>query len=183
MKASRNLLHGLSRSQRLLYRPRATRQLTNQTSLRQFHPSPLSSLLRPSQPKPFQTIPSTRFNSSSASSSASAVQSSDQEAEVFSQLPKEQQAAYELTFTCKPCTARSTHRVSKHGYHNGTVLITCPNCKNRHVIADHLKIFMDKRMTLEDILKEKGATVKKGHLGTEGDVEFWDDGTKTDRVE
>jgi mitochondrial protein import protein ZIM17 len=61
------------------------------------------------------------------------------------------------------------------------VLITCQNCKNRHVIADHLKIFMDKRMTLEDILKEKGAVLKKGHLGIDGDIEFWDDGTKTQR--
>ena len=48
--------------------------------------------------------------------------------------------AYELTFTCKPCLTRSTHRISKHGYEKGTVLITCPNCKNRHVISDHLGV-------------------------------------------
>lgn len=52
----------------------------------------------------------------------------------------EQEPAYELTFTCKPCQSRSTHRVSKQGYHKGTVLITCPDCKNRHVISDHLKV-------------------------------------------
>ena len=49
-------------------------------------------------------------------------------------------AAYEITFTCKPCKHRSAHRISKQGYHQGTVLITCPKCKNRHVISDHLKV-------------------------------------------
>lgn len=48
--------------------------------------------------------------------------------------------AYEMTFTCKPCSTRSTHRVSKQGYHFGSVLITCPECKNRHIISDHLGV-------------------------------------------
>lgn len=48
--------------------------------------------------------------------------------------------SYQLTFTCKPCLERSTHDISKQGYHNGTVLITCPKCKNKHVISDHLKV-------------------------------------------
>lgn len=50
------------------------------------------------------------------------------------------QPAYEMTFTCKPCSTRSTHRVSKQGYHKGSVLISCPGCKNRHVISDHLNV-------------------------------------------
>lgn len=48
--------------------------------------------------------------------------------------------AYRLRFTCKPCGVRSGHYISKQGYHNGTVLITCPHCKNRHIISDHLKV-------------------------------------------
>lgn len=48
--------------------------------------------------------------------------------------------SYHLVFTCKPCGFRSKHQVSKQGYHSGTVLITCPDCKNRHVISDHLKV-------------------------------------------
>ncbi|KAF2273996.1 zf-DNL-domain-containing protein [Westerdykella ornata] len=79
------------------------------------------------------------------------------------------------------CATRSSHRVSKQGYHHGTVLITCPGCKNRHLISDHLKIFSDKRITIEDILKEKGQLVKRGSLSAEGDVEFWDDGSTTPR--
>ena len=60
------------------------------------------------------------------------------------------------------------------------MLITCPDCKNRHVISDHLKIFADKSFTIEDLMQQKGELVKRGTLG-EGDVEFWDDGTKVER--
>jgi len=54
-------------------------------------------------------------------------------------IPFDKQA-YEMTFTCKPCSTRSTHKVSKQGYHFGSVLITCPECKNRHIISDHLGV-------------------------------------------
>jgi protein import protein ZIM17 len=30
-------------------------------------------------------------------------------------------------------------------------------------------------------MKEKGQLVKKGTLGVDGDIEFWDDGTETAR--
>jgi len=62
------------------------------------------------------------------------------------QLPKpearEEVPSYEMTFTCKACSTRSSHRMSKQGYHHGTILITCPGCKNRHLIADHLKVYL-----------------------------------------
>ncbi|KAK3990359.1 zf-DNL-domain-containing protein [Cladorrhinum sp. PSN332] len=97
---------------------------------------------------------------------------------------QQQQPAYELTFTCVPCSTRSRHRVSKHGYHHGSVLIACPGCKNRHVISDHLKIFGERKITVEDLLREKGQLVRKGIVGgEEGDLEFWDDGTETVRGE
>lgn len=48
--------------------------------------------------------------------------------------------SYHLSFTCKKCDTRSGHVVSKQAYHNGTVLIQCPGCNNRHLIADHLKV-------------------------------------------
>ncbi|KAL1976242.1 hypothetical protein VTN31DRAFT_2524 [Thermomyces dupontii] len=82
--------------------------------------------------------------------------------------------AYKITFTCKPCGHRSSHYMSKHGYHKGTVLIACPSCKNRHIISDHLGIFTDKRTTLEDILRQKGMEVTRGYL--DGDTEIWEDG-------
>ena len=112
------------------------------------------------------------------------------------QQVRDDEPAYELTFTCKPCLYRSSHKVTKHGYHKGTVLITCPSCKARHVIADHLKVFLDRSHTLEDILRQKAAQgvdftkyLKKGQLGIrpgslvgnqgEEDLEFWEDGTES----
>ena len=113
-----------------------------------------------------------------------------------SEPPKDTQPAYQLTFTCKPCSTRSSHRVSKQGYHHGTTLITCPSCKARHLISDHLKIFNDEPITLEDILSKtlpdgKPLTdlLKKGKLGmrqgamianeSDEDIEFWEDGSET----
>ena len=111
--------------------------------------------------------------------------------------PKQDLApAYQITFTCKPCGHRSSHRMTKQAYHHGTVLIKCPSCENRHVIADHLKVFLDQATTLEDILKKQTADgkplsslIKKGKLGMrtdsmignegEEDLEFWEDGTET----
>jgi mitochondrial protein import protein ZIM17 len=111
-------------------------------------------------------------------------------------IPSDLRPAYQLTFTCTPCQHRSTHRITKHGYHKGTVLVQCPGCKARHVIADHLKVFMDNSSTLEDILmranvdgKPLTSLLKKGKLGIrqgemvgnewERDMEFWEDGTET----
>ncbi|KZZ90722.1 DNL zinc finger domain-containing protein [Ascosphaera apis ARSEF 7405] len=88
---------------------------------------------------------------------------------------RSQEPAYMITFTCKPCSQRSSHRISHHGYHKGTVLIECPGCQSRHVISDHLKIFMDSSSTLEDILAKGGQTIIKAKLG--GDLEWWEDGS------
>lgn len=53
---------------------------------------------------------------------------------------KAQQPSYEMTFTCKQCMNRSSHRITKQAYHYGTVLVNCPGCKGRHLIADHMKV-------------------------------------------
>ena len=42
-------------------------------------------------------------------------------------------------------------------------------------------MFGDSETDIETILKEKGEMVKRGTLGEEGDVEFWDDGSSTPR--
>jgi protein import protein ZIM17 len=53
---------------------------------------------------------------------------------------KAQQPCYDMTFTCKKCLERSSHRITKQAYHFGTVLVNCPGCKGRHLIADHMKV-------------------------------------------
>jgi mitochondrial protein import protein ZIM17 len=94
---------------------------------------------------------------------------------------------YRMTFTCKPCGTRSTHRISKHGYHKGTILIRCPSCKNRHLISDHLNIFSDKKVTVEDILRSQNQKIRRGSIAesasesnNEDDIEFWDENTPTE---
>lgn len=87
--------------------------------------------------------------------------------------PEVNPAYYQLSFTCVPCGHRSHHNVSKQGYHTGSVLITCPSCRNRHVISDHLNIFGERKVTVEDLMREKGRLVKRGSLGEDGDIEFW----------
>jgi len=42
-------------------------------------------------------------------------------------------------------------------------------------MSDHLRIFGDRDITVEDLLREKGQLVKKGSLGEDGDIEFWPD--------
>lgn len=64
-----------------------------------------------------------------------------------------------IAFTCNKCDTRSSHTFSKQAYQKGTVLIQCPGCKNRHLIADNLKIFRDNNVNLEDLLKAKGESV------------------------
>jgi protein import protein ZIM17 len=80
--------------------------------------------------------PTRRFESSSTAPK----QPNTSTAAPDSRLDREQVPSYELTFTCNVCKTRSSHRLSKQGYHKGTVLISCPDCKNRHLISDHLKV-------------------------------------------
>lgn len=132
----------------------------------------------PSRPTPFSR-PTVRLAHSIPPPPSSSSPSSQQPAKP--NTPK--QPSYELTFTCVPCDTRSSHNVSKQGYHHGSVLITCPSCRNRHVIADHLNIFGAPGITVEKLMEQRGRLVKRGTLGEDGDLEFWEDGTTTVRAE
>jgi protein import protein ZIM17 len=88
-----------------------------------------------------------------------------------------------LTFTCTApdCSTRSSHTFTKRAYERGVVLVQCPGCKNRHLIADHLSWFKDstdegRLRTVEDFVKARGEKVRRGELkigdGEEGVLEF-----------
>ncbi|KAJ7066802.1 DNL zinc finger-domain-containing protein [Mycena belliarum] len=84
-----------------------------------------------------------------------------------------------MTFTCTAdeCGVRSTHEFSRQAYQAGLVLVQCPGCLNRHLIADHLGWFKEsteegKLRTIEDLLAARGEKVTRGTLGSNGVVEY-----------
>lgn len=129
----------------------------------------------PIEPK---SEPETSGSSPESSDAASTSPSETTPASEEAEAPKAPRPEYHLSFTCRPCGERSNHVISKQGYHHGSVLVTCPECKNRHVISDHLNIFGDRKITVEDLIREQGGIVRKGTLGEDGDIEFWADNVK-----
>ncbi|KAF4540932.1 Signal recognition particle [Lasiodiplodia theobromae] len=174
MRSSRSLVRLCSRPASFASAPRAA-----PTSVRRIHRE-LSHIRRPQspslQPRAFLSQPCRHAFSTTAKRSESAPAQPD----ASSAAPEQQEVPqYQMTFTCKVCETRSSHKISKQGYHHGTVLISCPGCKNRHLISDHLRVFADQSTTLEDIMREKGQLVKRGQLSEDGDLELWDDGSQT----
>jgi len=154
----------------------APRSTLNPASKRLFHPQRTAFPRRPQLPilsqRPISSI--VRYESTATPPEAQ-IPTTSSEKTPESRLERDQVPAYDMTFTCKKCSTRSSHRVSKQGYFYGTVLITCPGCKNKHLIADHLKIFSDTSVTVEDLMRANGERVKRGSLTGEGDVEMWPD--------
>ncbi|CAD5123847.1 DgyrCDS12153 [Dimorphilus gyrociliatus] len=75
-----------------------------------------------------------------------------------------------ITFTCKVCEQRTTRTFSKISYEKGVVIIKCPGCNNNHLIADNLGWFRDKKINIEDLMKEKGEDITK--LKSEGLIDI-----------
>jgi len=91
-----------------------------------------------------------------------------------------QEPRLSLTFTCTAggCGHRSSHQFTKRAYENGLVIIQCPSCKNRHLIADHIGWFkeiegMGGYKDVEGFMKAKGEDVNRGRLSAEdGLIEY-----------
>lgn len=64
-----------------------------------------------------------------------------------------------IEFTCNVCDERSAHNMSKQAYEHGTVLIQCPKCRSRHLIADHLGFIRDEKFNLKDYIESQGEKI------------------------
>lgn len=63
-----------------------------------------------------------------------------------------------MMYTCGKCEVRSAKAFSKVAYTEGVVIVECPGCGARHLIADHLGWFGTKG-TIEEFAKERGETI------------------------
>lgn len=77
-----------------------------------------------------------------------------------------------ITFTCTvdECGHRSSHEFSKRSYTKGIVIVQCPGCKNRHLIADNLSWFTETEhepRTIEQMIEAKGGKVRRGTMDGE----------------
>ena len=57
-----------------------------------------------------------------------------------SQKPKE----LVMLFTCGQCNTRAAKAFSKDSYERGVVIVECPGCSSKHLIADHMGWFGSK---------------------------------------
>lgn len=64
-------------------------------------------------------------------------------------------------FTCEICQHRSVKRFSRECYTKGIVIVQCPKCGSKHLLADNMGWFVDEHKNIEDILKARGEEVVK----------------------
>eukprot|EP00887_Chlorella_sp_A99_P004876 scaffold4.g4876.t1 len=65
-----------------------------------------------------------------------------------------------MLWTCGRCDTRSAKAFSKQSYESGLVIVECPGCHARHLIADHLGWFGSKG-NVEDFAAERGGMVMR----------------------
>lgn len=69
-----------------------------------------------------------------------------------------------MMYTCKICTGRNAHMVSKIAYTKGMVVATCRHCTTKHLIADNeqkLDFPKEYGRKIEEYLESKGERVQR----------------------
>lgn len=69
-----------------------------------------------------------------------------------------------MMYTCKICSGRNAHMVSKVAYTSGMVVATCRHCKTKHLIADNerkLDFPVEYGRKIEEYLESKGERVQR----------------------
>jgi hypothetical protein len=129
--------------------------------LRSLHVASARTLLR--LPAPASRRALLRLHSSAAAPlpsaaplAAAAAAAADAAATIPGATQADADGFYVLMFTCRKCETRTARRISKHGYHHGSVLVRCPGCLGLHLIADHLGFFSDEAVDAEDLLRARG---------------------------
>lgn len=67
-----------------------------------------------------------------------------------------------IVFTCTVCDTRSVKQFTENAYNNGVVIVQCPGCQSRHLIADNLGFFEDEEdgWNVEKALSRMGENVQ-----------------------
>jgi protein import protein ZIM17 len=63
-----------------------------------------------------------------------------------------------MVFTCSKCNTRAAKAFSKQSYEHGVVIVDCPGCQAKHLIADNLGWF-GRKGTVEEFAAQRGNTV------------------------
>lgn len=83
-----------------------------------------------------------------------------------------------ILYTCVKCETRSAKAFSKRAYEKGIVIVTCPGCEAKHLIADNLGWFPSSSSSvgmsegqedgngrnIEDIARERGISFVRRHV-------------------
>jgi mitochondrial protein import protein ZIM17 len=84
-----------------------------------------------------------------------------------------------MVFTCTKCETRAVKGFSKRAYEHGVVIVTCPGCERRHVVADRMGWFGEKGCASDFVDEGDGQrkipNAMNARVSEDGIIEFNED--------